>query len=111
MLMPCGQFHLACCIALITLLCSVLEYCLYRFISNTYSTVSKKLSKLSVVFIGAESGGEGGDGGCVATPAVEKSAGDVPLEIIFQQLFLDTYKFFSIIQHFQNTVTEIPRRK
>ena len=43
-----------------------------------------------------------------ASPAVEKSAGDVPPEImIFQHIFLDTNKQICIFHHFQNKVAEI----
>ena len=51
----------------------------------------------------AENGGRGD-----ASPAVEKSAGNFPPEImIFQHFFLTRITFFCIIQHFQNEVAEI----
>ena len=52
---------------------------------------------------GVESGGMGD-----ASPAVEKSAGDVPPEImIFQHLFSSHISKFCIFRHFQNKVAEI----
>ena len=53
--------------------------------------------------MGVESGGGTGD----ASPAVEKTAGDVPPEImIVDHLFWQIYNFY-IFHHFQNKVSEI----
>ena len=52
----------------------------------------------SVSSMGVESGGKGGD----ASPAVEKSAGDVTPEImIFQYIFLDTFATFPFSNIFE----------
>ena len=61
------------------------------------------LKHLNVHSMGVESGETVG-----RVPRSRKISGGRPPEMmIFQQLFFDTYSFFSIFHHFQNKVAEI----